>query len=246
MAESSAQSRYVKLTKEEGPAEDIQPGELNQPIRVPQLIVHRCTECGQVLPESYEPPADEDWMTGICGCAEDPESCWTGLFCPCVLFGRNVEALKEDIPWTNACVCHGMCVEGGMALAAATAFVHGIDPKTSFLIFEGLVFTWWMCGIYTGLFRQALQKKYHLKDSPCDPCIVHCCMHWCALCQEHREMKKHLSADSDAMQMTIVNPPPVQEMNSADNQDSTSSATLALPAPTSGNVKHTNLEIQPV
>lgn len=87
---------------------------------------------------------------------------WTGLFCPCVLFGRNIENL-QDIPWTNACVCHGMCVEGGMALAAATALFHGIDPKTSFLICEGLLFAWWMCGIYTGLFRQSLQKKYHLK-----------------------------------------------------------------------------------
>ena len=87
---------------------------------------------------------------------------WTGLFCPCVLFGRNIENLQE-IPWKNACVCHGMCVEGGVALAAATALFHGIDPKTSFLICECLFFAWWMCGIYTGLFRQSLQKKYHLK-----------------------------------------------------------------------------------
>lgn len=88
---------------------------------------------------------------------------WRGLFCPCVLFGENVETLREDISWQNACVCHAMCVEGGMALAAATALVHGIDPQTSFLISESLMFAWWMCGIYTGLFRQSLQKKYHLK-----------------------------------------------------------------------------------
>lgn len=88
---------------------------------------------------------------------------WTGLFCPCVLFGKNTEALRDDIPWTNPCVCHAVCVEGGMALAVATAFLNGIDPETSCLIAEGLFFTWWMCGIYTGLFRQALQKQYHLK-----------------------------------------------------------------------------------
>lgn len=40
-----------------------------------QLNVQRCCQCGQVLPESYEPPADEDWTTGIFGCAEDTESC---------------------------------------------------------------------------------------------------------------------------------------------------------------------------
>ncbi|XP_077235404.1 PLAC8 family protein [Tasmannia lanceolata] len=233
MAEETTNSRYVKLTKEQdAPMEDIRPGELNQPVQVPQLNVHRCNECGQPLPESYEPPADEPWSTGIFGCAEDTDSCWTGILCPCVLFGRNVETLKGDIEWTKPCICHAICVEGGIALAAATALFHGIDPSTSFLIGESLLFAWWMCGVYTGLFRQSLQKKYHLKNSPCDPCMVHCCLHWCALCQEHREMKGRLS-DNVAMPMTIINPPPVQEMNMVENQETAENG-----------VDHTNLEIQ--
>lgn len=80
-----------------------------------------------------------------------------------MLFGHNVEKIQEEIPWKNACICHAICVEGGIALAAATAVFHGIDPETSVLIGEGLLFAWWMCGIYTGIFRQSLQKKYHLK-----------------------------------------------------------------------------------
>lgn len=40
-----------------------------------QLNVHRCNECGQPLPEDFEPPADEPWTTGIFGCTEDTESC---------------------------------------------------------------------------------------------------------------------------------------------------------------------------
>lgn len=88
----------------------------------------------------------------------------TGLFCPCVLFGKNVETMKEEIPWENACVCHAIFVEGGITAAAGTLLFHGIiDPQTTCLLFEGLLFAWWMCGIYTGLFRQTLQKKYHLK-----------------------------------------------------------------------------------
>jgi hypothetical protein len=79
-----------------------------------------------------------------------------------VLFGRNVEALREDIPWTTPCVCHAVFVEGGIALAILTAIFHGVDPRTSFLIGEGLVFSWWLCGTYTGIFRQELQKRYHL------------------------------------------------------------------------------------
>ena len=40
-----------------------------------QLVVHRCNECGQPLPESYEPPGNEPWTTGIFGCGEDLDSC---------------------------------------------------------------------------------------------------------------------------------------------------------------------------
>lgn len=92
---------------------------------------------------------------------------WTGLFCPCVLFGRNVEQIRDDTPWNGPCICHAIFVEGGLALAATTAALHGMmDPRTVFLIGESLVFGWWMCGIYTGLFRQSVQKKYHLKVNP--------------------------------------------------------------------------------
>lgn len=38
MSEETAASRYVKLTKEQdAPAEEIRPGELNQPVDVPQV-----------------------------------------------------------------------------------------------------------------------------------------------------------------------------------------------------------------
>ncbi|XP_028961916.1 cell number regulator 6-like isoform X2 [Malus domestica] len=200
MADGTAHSRYVKLTKDQAPAEDIKPGELNQPIEVPQSNVHRCHQCGQPLPESYLPPRDEPWTTGIFGCAEDRESC-------------------------------------GLALAALTAIFHGVDPWISITICEGLLCSWWMRVVFAGLVRQALQKKYHLQNSPCHPCLTHSCLHWCALCQEHREMKGRLS-DNSVMPMTVVNPPQVQEMKSADdNQDS------ASPSSTN-NSGHTDLQMQ--
>ncbi|KAH7668596.1 PLAC8 motif-containing protein [Dioscorea alata] len=236
MAEEKA-SRYVQITKEQDePLETIQPGELNQPIEVPQLEVRRCHECGQPLPESYEPPADEPWSTGIFTCADDPDSCWTGLFCPCVLFGRNAEKLDDDDDdgddnknrsgrrWRKACICHAIFIEGGIALGAFVTLCHGIDPRTSFLICEGLFFGWWLCGIYTGSHRQSLQRKFHLKDSPCDPCTVHCCMHWCANCQEHRELKGRLLSDNNTSTlMTLVNPPSLQQMDESHTEISSSS-----------------------
>lgn len=38
MVDGGNPSRYVKLTKDQAPVEDIKPGELNQPIEVPQVI----------------------------------------------------------------------------------------------------------------------------------------------------------------------------------------------------------------
>ncbi|XP_074356500.1 cell number regulator 6-like [Apium graveolens] len=242
-----AEGTYVKLTKDQNSLQEINPGELNQPIDVARVNARKCPECGQPLPQSYEPPADEDWATGICGCAEDPESCLTGLFCPCVLFGRNVETLQEEISEKGACVCHVIFVEGGMALAAITALASGIDPDTTLLIVEGLLFAWWGCGIYTSMARQSLQRKYHLKDSPCDPCMVHCCMHWCALCQEHREMRSRLAEDH--RDSTIVDPPPVQEMNAMSKpvqEMNASSEQQSASSSSSVNDANNRLALQPV
>ncbi|CAF1753110.1 unnamed protein product [Brassica napus] len=217
MSEGGAPSKYVKLTKEQAPVDEVNPGELNQPIQVPHLAVHKCNECGQALPENFEAPADEPWTTGIFGCTEDMSSFWQGLFCPSVLFGRVYETLSdEETSWTKACICHSIVVEGGLTVASIAACAPGIDPHTTFLMWEGLLFVWWMCGIYTGNVRQTLQRKYHLQNSPCDPCMVHCCLHFCAVCQEHREMKNRLS-DNFVMPMTVVNPPPVQEMSASDD-----------------------------
>lgn len=39
MADGCAQSRYVQLTRDQAPSEDITPGELNQPVQVPQVLL---------------------------------------------------------------------------------------------------------------------------------------------------------------------------------------------------------------
>lgn len=51
-------------------------------------------------------------------------------------------------------------------------------------------------------------------------------------------MKNHLS-DGAASEMTLVNPPPVQEMNSNENKDS-------APSESSKHGEHTNMEMQPL
>ncbi|TVU31691.1 hypothetical protein EJB05_23389 [Eragrostis curvula] len=245
---ASNPAQYAKLGKEEGEqsdAKNIRPGELNQPVRVPELELKRCVTCWQVLPPDFEPPLDEAWGPGLpasSGVLKTPRAvCWTGLLCPCVLFGRNAEALR-GVPWMRACTCHAICVEGGIALAILTAVFHGVlTPDWISYIGEGLWNGWILCSAFYFLrARESLQKKYHLKNSPCNPWPVHCCLHCCANCQEHREMKARLPARSVAP-ATIVNPPPVQEMSMGEIHPS--AAAPEKEAPKAG---HDNVEVVPL
>lgn len=239
--------RYVNLTTgERGPFEEIRPGELNQPIDVPSF--RKCDQCRQPLPENFTPLADEPWTTGIFGCAEDPDSCWTGLICPCVLYGRNVERSRDDgTRWIAPCICHAVFCEGGIALAATTAALIAFHGMGEALLVLGVsVYACWLgIAISAGRDRVALQKKYHLENSPCTAPEVHWCLHWCALCQEHREMKARLS-DGVVAPSTVVDPPPIQEMingTATGVDDSTGTGTGTTPSP-GRSVGRNNLELQ--
>ncbi|CAN6562265.1 unnamed protein product [Malus baccata var. baccata] len=191
IADETAHSRYVKLTKEQAPTEDINPASSISPSKFLRFLI----------PHSLSFSLDRSMnVVARTTVHLDSSSSLTGLFCPCVLFGRNVESLRDDTPWNRPCICHAICIEGGLV-------------------------------------RQSLRKKYHLKNSPCDPCLTHCCLHWCALCQEHMEMKGRLK-DDDVMLMTVINLPQVQQMKSADNNQD--SAALS----STNNNGHTNMEMQ--
>ena len=46
-----------------------------------------------------------EWSTSICDCCLEPSICITGTFCPCILFGKNVENLTNKSCCLNACCC---------------------------------------------------------------------------------------------------------------------------------------------
>lgn len=82
----------------------------------------------------------------------------------------------------------------------------------------------WVLFVYTAVANGDCLSvvRVVVQNSPCDPCAVHCCfMHWCALCQEHREMQSRLS-DDVVMPMTVINPPAPQEMKKAEDQHNAS------------------------
>lgn len=42
---------------------------------------------------------------------------------------------------------------------------------------------------FTCFYRSKMRKQYMLHKKPCCDCLVHCCCMYCALCQEHRELR---------------------------------------------------------
>jgi hypothetical protein len=78
--------------------------------------------------------------------------------------------------------------------------------------------------------------------------MAHCCLHWCANCQEHRERRGRLAADNNAVPMTVVNPPPMQEMSVPENrarEENGASDKAVLEAPPKGD-DHDDVEVIPL
>nr|XP_043627125.1 cell number regulator 2-like [Erigeron canadensis] len=101
------------------------------------------------------------WSTGLCDCFEDSSNCCLTCCCPCITFGRIAEVVDEG---TTSCGTSGT--------------IYSI-----LCVFTGCQ---WILGC---MYRSKLRQKHTLRDEPCNDCLLHCCCHYCALCQEYRELK---------------------------------------------------------
>ncbi|MCO5614057.1 hypothetical protein L7F22_068338 [Adiantum nelumboides] len=129
-------------------------------------------------------PHSQAWSSGICACCDDMRSCCLGLWCPCILFGRNVEVL-EGRPWTGPCLMHALL----WSVAA------GIGCSVTHWTLLGLLASCVPC--YACGYRKILRSKYNLEDAPCGDFLTHLCCHQCALCQEYREIYEKLNTNTE-------------------------------------------------
>ncbi|XP_075657549.1 protein PLANT CADMIUM RESISTANCE 7-like [Castanea sativa] len=122
-------------------------------------------------------PPRGKWTTRICGCFEDGPnnkgilSCWVTCVCLCLTFARNAEMV--DYGRTPAYTL-------GRNYLVLLSFVPVLGAT-----------------LYGCTYRTKLRHHFDLPEQPCGPsgdCCVHhlCC--FCALCQEHRELKnRHMN-----------------------------------------------------
>lgn len=138
----------------------------------------------------------EHWTSGICACFDDLPSCCLGLWCPCILFGRNVEML-EGRPFVGPCILHFL-LWGVLAFGCSS---YGLP-----LGILGSCVSCYACG-----YRKGLRTKYNLEDAPCGDFLTHFFCHTCAICQEFRELRERGHSSSSS---SLTTPPPTQSMNS--------------------------------
>ncbi|OMP07511.1 hypothetical protein COLO4_07275 [Corchorus olitorius] len=84
-------------------------------------------------------------------------------FAPVLLFGQNAEIIDQ-----------------GASACAVDAVIYVVIHHFSccFISF-----------MYACYYRRKFRLQYGLKASPCPDFCAHCFCHYCALCQEHRELK---------------------------------------------------------
>ncbi|KNG46638.1 PLAC8-domain-containing protein [Stemphylium lycopersici] len=50
---------------------------------------------GQIAHPNMESENSREWQNSLCACSPEPSTCLTGLFCPCILYGRTSYRLSQ-------------------------------------------------------------------------------------------------------------------------------------------------------
>lgn len=141
------------------------------------------------------------WSSGICACFDDTQSCVIGLFCPCYILGKNAELLGSGT-FAGPCLAH--CISWALVNTICCFATSGV-----LLGLPGCFMSCYACG-----YRRSLRAKYNLEEAPCGDCATHFFCHFCAICQEYREIRERGSNPPD-MKMAITDAPLTQTMESA-------------------------------
>ena len=121
------------------------------------------------------------------------ETSCTSMFCPMVLFGHTHAKIKaaEGDPYPSwipyACGYIGSYALGLSCFLAYGAPILGafkvaLTPQVAQPLASGCGSA--CLGVYAGHNRSVLRRKYNIRGSHCEDCMLHTVVSPCALCQE--------------------------------------------------------------
>ena len=129
---------------------------------------------GQIAHPNMEAGKSTKWKHSLCACSGDVSTCLTGLFCPCVSYGRTSyrlsqkSAKKDPTDMLGYSSANGHCMLMGLSC--------------------GL---WWLFPI---LQRTRIRHTYKLEGSVGSDCLLCCCC-CCVAVQNEREVKSREEAN---------------------------------------------------
>ncbi|OAL46548.1 PLAC8-domain-containing protein [Pyrenochaeta sp. DS3sAY3a] len=129
---------------------------------------------GQIAHPNMESENSREWKHSLCACSGDVSTCLTGLFCPCIVYGRTSyrlsqkSAKKDPTDMLGYSATNGHCMMMGLSC--------------------GL---WWL---FPMLQRTRIRHAYKLEGSLGSDCIKGMCCCCCVAVQNEREVKNREEA----------------------------------------------------
>jgi Cys-rich protein (TIGR01571 family) len=124
---------------------------------------------GQIAHPNMESASSKEWSSSLCSCSPDPSICLTGLFCPCILYGRTAYRLSQKSAKKDPTDMLGHSSTNGYCMLMSVSC--------------GL---WWL---FPMLQRTRIRRAYKLGGSMGSDLLKGCCCCCCVAVQNEREVK---------------------------------------------------------
>ncbi|MCJ1462571.1 hypothetical protein MMC07_001173 [Pseudocyphellaria aurata] len=143
-------------------------------------VAHEAHRPGQVSHPNAM--VDPEWKHGLC---EVDTLCCTGLFCPCIVYGKTQYRLsrkaqkQEPTDLLGYDACNSSC--GIMAVACGLQGVYPSETENK----QSLTVT----GVFAALQRNRIRRLYKLKGNLGSDCVKAICCCPCVIMQDEREVR---------------------------------------------------------
>lgn len=124
---------------------------------------------GQIAHPNMESVSSKEWSSSLCSCSPDPSTCITGMFCPCIIYGRTSYRLSQKSGKKDPTDMLGYSATNGHC--------------TMMSLSCGL---WWL---FPMLQRTRIRHAYKLGGSMGNDLLKGCCCCCCVAVQNEREVK---------------------------------------------------------
>lgn len=124
---------------------------------------------GQISHPNMESKSSKEWKSSICACGPDVGTCFTGLFCPCIIYGRTSYRLSQKSAKKDPTDMLGHSSVNGHCLLMTVACGLG--------------------ALFPALQRTRIRRAYKIDGGVGGDLLRGCCCCCCTVVQNEREVR---------------------------------------------------------